>query len=53
MEAKRRSVVSMTEAQVIQVVADKRRFRLSTVFKLGDVVWAYVQFLFLSSNKKR
>lgn len=43
MEAKRRSVVSMTEAQVIQQVADRRRFKVREVFKLGDVVWAYVQ----------
>ena len=43
MEAKRRSVVSMTEAQVIQRVADRRRFKVREVFKLGDVVWAYVQ----------
>lgn len=42
-EAKRRSVVSMTEAQAIQQVADKRRFKIREVFKLGDVVWAYVQ----------
>lgn len=42
-EAKNRSVVSMTEAQVIQQVADKRRFRTREVFKLGDVVWACVQ----------
>jgi hypothetical protein len=44
-EAKRRSVVSMSEAQVIQRVADKRMFRMRDVFKLGDVVWAHVQFL--------
>ena len=42
-EAKRRSVVSMTEAQAIQQVADRRRFRIKEVFKLGDVVWACVQ----------
>lgn len=42
-EAKKRSVVSITEAQVIQQVADKKRFRMREVFKLGDVVWAYVQ----------
>ena len=42
-EAKKRSVVSMSEAQVIQQVADKKRFRMREVFKLGDVVWAYVQ----------
>lgn len=41
-EAKRRSVVSMTEAQVIQQVADKKRFKMGEVFRLGDVVWAYV-----------
>ncbi|KAF9785824.1 MFS general substrate transporter [Thelephora terrestris] len=41
-EAKKRSVVSMTEAQVIQQVADKKRFRMKEVFKLGDVVWAYI-----------
>ncbi|KAF9651987.1 MFS general substrate transporter [Thelephora ganbajun] len=41
-EARRRSVVSMTEAQVIQQVADKKRFKVREVFKLGDVVWAYV-----------
>ena len=43
MEAKRRSVFSMTEAQVIQQVADKKRFKMKEVFKLGDVVWACVQ----------
>jgi len=42
MEAKKRSVVSMTEAQAIQQVADKKRFRIGEVFKLGDVVWAYI-----------
>ena len=47
MEAKRRSVVSMTEAQAIQQVADKRRFKMREVFKLGDVVWAYVQIVLL------
>ena len=41
-EAKRRSVVSMTEAQAIQQVADRRRFKMKEVFKLGDVVWACV-----------
>ena len=46
-EAKRRSVVSMTEAQAIQQVADKRRFKIKEVFKLGDVVWAYVQIVLL------
>lgn len=45
-EAKRRSVVSITEAQAIQQVADKRKFKLTEVFKLGDVVWAYVQIAF-------
>jgi hypothetical protein len=43
-EAKKRSIVSLTEAQVIQQVADKKRFRIREVFKLGDVVWAYVKF---------
>ena len=42
-EAKERSGVSMTEVPIIQQVADKKRFRLRDVFKLGDVVWAYVQ----------
>jgi len=46
-EAKRRSVVSMSEAQAIQQVADKRRFKMKEVFKLGDVVWAYVQIMLL------
>lgn len=49
-EAKKRSVVSMTEAQVIQQVADKKKFRIREVFKLGDVVWAYVQILLLWSR---
>jgi hypothetical protein len=51
-EAKKRSVVSMTEAQVIQQVADKKRFRVREVFKLGDVVWAYVRFSLLWSGKR-
>jgi hypothetical protein len=42
LELKRRSVVSITEAQVVEQVAEKRRFKLREVFKLGDVVWAYV-----------
>lgn len=50
-EAKKRSVVSMTEAQVIQQVADKKRFRIGEVFKLGDVVWAYVEFCFRFQDK--
>jgi len=50
-EAKRRSVVSMTEAQVIQQVADRRRFKMKEVFKLGDVVWACVRIAFLRSNQ--
>ena len=46
-EAKKRSVVSMTEAQAIQQVADKRRFKIKEVFRLGDVVWAYVKIVLL------
>lgn len=46
-EAKRRSVVNLTEAQAIQRVADNRKFKMREVFKLGDVVWAYVQIVFL------
>ena len=46
-EAKRSSVVGMTEAQAIQKIADKRRFKLGEVFKLGDVVWAYVRVILL------
>ena len=43
MEAKRRSVVNLDEAQAIQHVADKKKFKIKEVFKLGDVVWAYVR----------
>jgi hypothetical protein len=52
-EAKRRSMVSMTEAQVIQRVADRRRFRIREVFKLGDVVWAHVHISLAWSRLKR
>ena len=45
-EAKRRSIANMTEAQVIQQVAEKRRFKIREVVKLGDVVWACVQIVF-------
>lgn len=50
-EAKRRSVVSMTEAQAIQKVTDKRKFKLREVFKLGDVVWAYVRIMLLQRGR--
>ena len=50
-EAKRRSVVSMTEAQAIQHVADRRRFKIKEVFKLGDVVWACVRIISLRLNQ--
>lgn len=36
---------TMTEAQVVQQVVDKRKFRMGEVFRLGDVVWAYGQLL--------
>lgn len=45
--AKRSSVVGMTEAQAVQKIADKRRFKLREIFKLGDVVWAYVRIMLL------
>ena len=45
-EARRRSVVSIAEARAIQQVADKRKFKIREVFKLGDVVWACVQTVF-------
>lgn len=50
-EAKRRSVISMSEAQAIQQVADKRKFKIKEVFKLGDVVWAYVRSQFRGWDK--
>ena len=34
------------EAQVIQQVAEKRRFKMKEVFNLGDVVWACAQITF-------
>lgn len=49
-EAKKRSIVSMTEAQVIQQVVDKKRFRMREVFKLGDVVWVHVHISLLCSR---
>lgn len=41
-EARRRSVVNMTEAQALEKVAAKKRVNLREVTKLGDVFWAYV-----------
>lgn len=45
--------VAMTEAQVVQQVADKKRFRMREVFRLGDVVWAHVQLLLQWAETKR
>lgn len=52
-EAKRRLLVGLTEAQVIQHVADKRLFRMREVFKLGDVVWTHVQIPLPWSRKNK
>ncbi|TRM66347.1 major facilitator superfamily domain-containing protein [Schizophyllum amplum] len=41
-EAKRRGLLSVTEAQALEKVAAKKRVRLRSVVKLGDVFWAYV-----------
>uniref|UniRef100_D8PPV1 Lysosomal dipeptide transporter MFSD1 n=1 Tax=Schizophyllum commune (strain H4-8 / FGSC 9210) TaxID=578458 RepID=D8PPV1_SCHCM len=41
-EAKRRWSIDITEAQALEKVAAKKRVRLRSVVKLGDVFWAYV-----------
>ncbi|KAL1697170.1 major facilitator superfamily domain-containing protein [Schizophyllum commune] len=41
-EAKRRWSIDVTEAQALEKVAAKKRVRLRSVVKLGDVFWAYV-----------
>ncbi|KAF9270252.1 MFS general substrate transporter [Marasmius fiardii PR-910] len=41
-EARRRSVINMTEAQALEKVAAKKRVNLREVTRLGDVFWAYV-----------
>ncbi|KAJ7181686.1 major facilitator superfamily domain-containing protein [Mycena crocata] len=41
-EARRRSVINITEAQALEKVAAKRRVHLKEVTKLGDVFWAYI-----------
>jgi hypothetical protein len=39
-EARRRSVINMSEAQALEKVAAKRRVHLREITKLGDVFWA-------------
>ncbi|KAF8898714.1 major facilitator superfamily domain-containing protein [Infundibulicybe gibba] len=41
-EARRRSIVSLSEAQALEKVAEKRRVNLRQITKLGDVFWAYI-----------
>ncbi|KAF8642248.1 hypothetical protein AX16_009523 [Volvariella volvacea WC 439] len=41
-EARRRAIASMTEAQALERVAEKRRVKIREITKLGDVFWAYV-----------
>ncbi|CAA7266460.1 unnamed protein product [Cyclocybe aegerita] len=41
-EARRRQSVSISEAQALEKVAEKRKVHLRQVTKLGDVFWAYV-----------
>ncbi|KAJ7706150.1 major facilitator superfamily domain-containing protein [Mycena rosella] len=41
-EARRRSVINMSEAQALEKVAAKRRVHLREITKLGDVFWAYI-----------
>ncbi|KAJ7783819.1 major facilitator superfamily domain-containing protein [Mycena maculata] len=41
-EARRRSVINVTESQALEKVAAKRRVHLRQITKLGDVFWAYI-----------
>ncbi|KAJ7487628.1 major facilitator superfamily domain-containing protein [Mycena galericulata] len=41
-EARRRSIVNMSEAQALEKVAAKRRVHFGQITKLGDVFWVYV-----------
>ncbi|KAJ6604678.1 major facilitator superfamily domain-containing protein [Mycena vulgaris] len=41
-EARRRSVINISEAQALEKVAAKRRVHLREITKLGDVFWAYI-----------
>ncbi|ESK88905.1 oxalate:formate antiporter [Moniliophthora roreri MCA 2997] len=41
-EARRRSVINMSESQALEKVAAKKRVNLREITKLGDVFWAYV-----------
>jgi MFS family permease len=39
-EARRRSVINMTESQALEKVAEKKRVNFRDIAKLGDVFWA-------------
>ncbi|KAG0708887.1 major facilitator superfamily domain-containing protein [Suillus ampliporus] len=41
-EARRRSLYDLSEAQVLEKVAKKRRIRFKDIPKLGDIFWAYI-----------
>ncbi|KAF8973948.1 major facilitator superfamily domain-containing protein [Flammula alnicola] len=41
-EAHRRSSISMTEAQALEKVAEKRKVHIRQITKLGDLFWAYM-----------
>ncbi|KAF5374758.1 hypothetical protein D9758_000272 [Tetrapyrgos nigripes] len=41
-EARRRSVINMTESQALEKVAEKKRVNFRDIAKFGDVFWAYV-----------
>ncbi|KAF9569592.1 MFS general substrate transporter [Agrocybe pediades] len=41
-EAKRRLSISMTEAQALEKVAEKRKVHLRSITRLGDVFWVYM-----------
>ncbi|KAK1230882.1 hypothetical protein PQX77_006012 [Marasmius sp. AFHP31] len=41
-EARRRSVINVTEAEALEKVAAKKRVDFRDITKLGDIFWAYV-----------
>ncbi|KAG6857584.1 hypothetical protein H0H87_000183 [Tephrocybe sp. NHM501043] len=51
-EAQSRMMTSVSEAQALKKVAEKRRVNLREITKLGDLFWAYADVFFLPGKSK-